>query len=387
MAILISIIVYIVWGTALYSLGRDEWISTNNYYIRTGEHRKQWTSSTITILMVLILMSAIRYRVGADCESYVEILQQGPDYWQYNRMEPLFKWIVDSFRAIYPSRVLFLGVLAALEFIPFYYAFKTRRFLYAYFGLLLILGPFYLIWQNGIRQSIASCFFVLASVMIIDDKKKILPAILVLIAAQIHASAYVFLVFLFIPVWDLFKNRYINIAILVICAIVGQAGSEISSKLSFLANLDEIDRGGFYGNYSIEAMLGADSSMGFGPRRIIVLLLSILTIWFAPKMKEFYNDKYLIFSYNLFFIHTCLCENLLSNVSLMLRRPFYYTYAFEMICFSYLLYYLYKGYKGKHNQYLYYGAIILASSYVIVQCVADGGAVNETALYKVFFLH
>lgn len=386
MLLILSVFFYIVVGLLLYSLGSREWVLTSQRYLRTGKYSKKWTSNTIIILTVLIVISALRYRVGVDCESYVDMLKQGPNHFQYDRVESLFRWFINFLRATVPSRYLYLGILAALEFIPFYYAFRTRKYLYPYFGLLFMMGPFYLIFQNGIRQAIAACFFVLASVLIVDGQKKqkLIAGILILIAAQIHTSAYALLVFLVLPVWDVFKSRYLCISLVVFCAIVGQAGGIISENLGFLAN---VEHDFFYGNYNVDLILASDSSMGFGPRRLIILSLSLLVIWFSSQMKEFYSDKFFVFSYNLFFLHVCLCENLLSNVSLMFRRPFYYTYPFEMISFAYLLYFLKKGYKGKNKKLFFIVTICMACMYIVIQCVADAGVNDETSLFKFYFLH
>ena len=119
MLLILSVFFYIVVGSLLYSLGSREWVLTSQRYLRTGKYSKKWTSNTIIILTVLIVISALRYRVGVDCESYVDMLKQGPNHFQYDRVESLFRWFISFLRATVPSRYLYLGILAALEFIPF----------------------------------------------------------------------------------------------------------------------------------------------------------------------------------------------------------------------------------------------------------------------------
>lgn len=382
---LISIFLYCFFAFVIYTLGKNEWIVTqkNQHASAVNSH---WGPSAYILIFFFIIISGLRYRVGVDCESYVNILKEGPSNFHYDRLEPFFKAIVDSLRVIFPSRIIYLSVLAALEIIPFYYALRTRKFLYPYFGILLFMGPFYLIWMNGIRQSIAACFFVLAAVILVDGVKnrRLISALLIIFAAQFHTSAYVLLVFLFFPVnCDLFRNRFVNIVILLVCAVVGQ--TEFLS--TFIGSYTDVEIGGFYSNYNIDIILAQDAYMPYGPRRIVILLLCMMTIWFAPEMKKQFKDYFFLFSFNLFFIHACLCENLFSNVSFIFRRPFYYTFPFEMICFSYLLFFLNNGGRGKDRKPLYMAAICLLCLYVMVLCIADAGSSTESSLYKFIFFN
>lgn len=378
-----SIIIYVCFALIMYTLGRNEWIVSKRSLQSTGHIRVKWTAYTYIMILFFIIMSGLRYRVGVDCEEYVDMLKQGQSNYHYDRLEPLFRGIVDTLRAIVPSRFVYLGLLAALQIIPFYYALRNRKYLYPYIGILLIMGPFYLIWMNGIRQSIAACFFVLASSYLVDGVKKdrIIAALIIVLAAQIHKSSYFLLAFVLLPSdWDLFKNKFINIIILIACAFLGQT--------DFLHNLldgyTEVELGEMYSNYNLEMTLAQDSYMPYGPRRIVILLLSIMTMWFAPEMKKNNRDSFFVYSFNLFFIHACLCDNLFSNVSFIFRRPFIYTYPFELICFAYLLYYLKQRYKT--NSIIYLFAMGLSSLFVLIECYASAGVLEETSLFKFFFL-
>lgn len=379
----VSIIIYVCFALVMYSLGRNEWIKSKQSLQATGHIRVKWTAYTYIMILFFIIMCGMRYRVGVDCEEYVDMLKQGHSNYHYDRLEPLFRGIVDMLRAIAPSRFIYLGLLAALQIIPFYYALRNRKHLYPYIGILLIMGPFYLIWMNGIRQSIAACFFVLASTFIVDGVKKdrIIAALIIVIAAQIHKSSYFLLAFVLLPkVWDLFKNRYINIVILIVCAFLGQT----DFLRNFLDGYTEVELGELYSNYNLEMTLAQDSYMPYGPRRIVILLLTLLTLWFAPDMKKRNKDIFLVYSFNLFFIHACLCDNLFSNVSFIFRRPFIYTYPFEMICFAYLLYYLRQRYKS--NSIIFLAAIGLSCMFVLIECYASAEVIDETSLFKFFFL-
>ena len=379
---ILSIFLYSFFAFVLFIMGRNEWVVTKKIQ-PTSLVKSHWTPSAYILIAFFIIISGLRYRVGVDCESYVDMLKEGASNYHYDRIEPFFKAIVNTIRALFPSRFFYLSILAALEIIPFYYALRTRKFLYPYIGILLFMGPFYLIWMNGIRQSIAACFFVLASVILVDgaNNKRLIAALIIIVAAQFHTSAYVLLAFLFLPIhWNLFRNRYINIAILLVCAIVGQTGF----LSSVLGGYTEVETGDFYSNYNLELILAQESYMPYGPRRIVILLLSLMTLWFASEMKDQYKDKFFVFSFNLFFIHACLCENLFSNVSFIFRRPFIYTYPFEMICFAYLLFFLRQKYKT--NSFVYLAAMGLSCLFILIECYASMGNPDETSLFKFIFL-
>lgn len=383
---IISVIIYLLLGFTLFYFGKKEWILYHGIYAKTGRIENRLTYYAVICISIFIIVSGIRYRVGIDCENYVYELEHGALI-NYRRNEWGYLGLLYVIRGVGSNRIIFLGALAALQIIPFYYALKKRRYIYAYIGLLMFVGPFYLIWMNGMRQAIAASFFVLASVYIVENDKKtpsIIAAILIVIAAQFHNSAYVLLVFLVLPVWDLFKNKYVNIAILVFCAVIGQS-SIVSGYLDGLLSGLTIESD-FYSDYTnrIDNFLEDDRTMSFGPRRIVILLLSIELIWFAPRMKEYFNDKFFIYAFNLFFINNCIGENLLSNVSLIFRRPFYYTQPFELICFAYLLYYFNSVYKGKTKTLLYLFTVGISCCYIILQCMADAGKVEEATLYKIY---
>ena len=272
-----------------------------------------------------------------------------------------------------------------MEIIPVYYALRSRKFLYQYIGFLLILGPFFMYWMNGIRQSIAACFFVLASSVLLNGgiKNKVKAALIILIAAQFHTSAYALLVFLFIPNKDYFRNRYINIGILLACAVIGQT----DFFNTYLERFVGIEVEGSYELYMrhLEDFLESESTMGYGPRRIVLLIVTLITLWYAPGMKEkFGKDPLFMFSFSLFFIHSCLNDNMLSNVHFIFRRPFYYTQPFQMICFAYLLYYLKYFNKGKNRNLIFLGMLAIAGMYMIIECIATGGSSTETSLYKLY---
>lgn len=378
-----GILIYYILGITFFTLGLQEWIVTKRAFLRDGIYRKKWSIYTYLLLFLFVLISSLRYRTGVDCESYVY------DYLHWNPNDVDDKWelfyvgIVEGLRSIGAGRVLFLGVLAALEIVPFYYALKTRKFLYAYIGLILMVGPFYLNWMNGIRQCIAACFFVLASVVLVDKWKnrRLVAALIIILAAQFHTSAYVLLAFLFIPAErDLFKNRILNIAILIVCAVLGQS-EFIKDSLGFITAIEHAD---FYSNYNLDLVMADERTMTFGPRRIVIFLLCLIVLWYAPQMKRYFNDKFFIYSFNLFFINECFGDNLLSNVSHVLRRPFLYTQPFELICFAYFFYYISRCYKGKYKNLVYIFSIILICSYIFIQCYADAPLKGESSLFKFY---
>ncbi len=79
--------------------------------------------------------------------------------------------------------------------------------------------------------------------------------------------------------------------------------------------------------------------MAIGPRRISILLLNILTIWYSPKLKQvFKNTNYLIY-FNFAFVGVLL-YNLFANTSHIFLRPVSYFTIFLALTTAYLLYYL-----------------------------------------------
>lgn len=331
----------------------------------------------IILILTFTFVCAIRYRVGADCESYaMGYLQGNYDDNRGQSIEPIFMFVSSSFRALNLPRAFFLGFWAYIEIYFLCKSIYNRRYLLPYVGLLLILGPYFLTLCNGIRQAAVGCIFVYAVAVLIDKNAILRYIILILICCGIHSSAAILIFFIPIIWYNHIPNRWLSVLLILLSVILGQVdvvgeylgqGKDILEYLGYSSYADNYD-----------AYLSAESTItSYGPRRIVQLLLYLLIAWFSNDVDKYYNrDRFYRVSYLMFLIYVCATEILFSQTILFIR-PFLYFMLYVLICSGYLLNYL-----KRKSKLLYIAALIVASSYLIIDNIASFHIPNEASLYK-----
>lgn len=335
-----------------------------------GKPTPFWTWEIAFSLLIFALISGIRWQVGVDHLSYLrdyETLIRGHEL-RAGRWEPGFYFISKLFANLNIHFVFYFAFWAFLQLFFIFYAHKNERYLLPFLGLVILLGPHYFSWMNGIRQMLAATIFVF-SIQYIKDRKLIAYIITILLAATIHKSAILLLIFYFIPQRDFFKNRYINIGLVIATLIIGLTPTFMNAISSFENILAFIG----YDRYAerFDIMLTYEREMNLGPRRLSILFLNILNIWYAPKLKKvFKNTNYLIY-FNFSFIGILL-YNLFANTSHIFLRPVSYFTIFLALTTSYLLYYL-KPPKKYPISIGFLIVLVFAISYTYLSVIADFG--------------
>ncbi len=144
----------------------------------------------------IILLTGLRsISVGPDSDaysSYIYNLHQGMYLSGYERFEKGFEWFSKAIAFMTGNYTIYFLIIAAI--IMMCYALLIRRSAQNYFWpiyLYITIGPF--VFQlTGLRQAMAMAICA-ASVIFVQKKKPIPFILLVLLAAQFHTSAYVFL--------------------------------------------------------------------------------------------------------------------------------------------------------------------------------------------------
>ena len=380
-----SIFTYISFSLLLCFLSFQDVRMTNKH---TVVYNNKFTVFSWLYILLFTIVSAFRFKLGADCEEYVRFFTKAHFAQFEEKGEYLFSYINIFLYNIGIGRVGFLGFWAFVEILFFYAALRTRKFLLPFVSLVLILGPHYYGWMNGIRQMVVICIFVYAMQQKIDNKRYFLYAFLILTGSFIHHSALILVVFLFIPNLDYFNNKYINryvvIAAVLFSAVLGQQGwvKDPLNMAAFAAS--NISSG--YERYTDHMQVFTEElavDMGYGPRRLVILFVSLLIIWYYPKMKEYFNDKFLVFSFTVFVIFAIFPENILSSVHSSMSRPFMYFKPFKIICNAYLLYYLHK--KIRKRPIPFFVTLVLSLCYMIIDNIAEANNPDESTLFKFIF--
>lgn len=364
-----SIIVYSLMGFSLFGLGQVA-AKREQIYIAKNKNLPFFTWEILFSLLIFAFFSGIRWNVGVDHLSYLSYYNELLNKRQFlsREMEPGFLFISKIFASLNIHFTFYFAFWAFLQLFFIYYAFKDERYLLPFIGIVIIMGPQYLSWMNGIRQMLAACIFVY-SIHFIKNRKLIPYIITILIAATFHKSAILLLAFYFIPQKDYFKNRYVNIVLLIATLVIGSNPKWLQSIEFVEKTLRLIGYEGYSENLYL--MVESRREMAFGPRRLSILALNALTIWYAPKLKQvFKNTNYLIY-FNFAFIGGLL-QNLFANSSHIFLRPVSYFTIFLALTTAYLLYYLKsKTPNGVSISFLI--VLIIALSNTPFSVIADYG--------------
>lgn len=382
--LVLGIFLYLLGGISMFALGSraNEWYRVNDN--QTSSHLKiNWYH--VLALLFFALICGIRFRVGADCESYVreyEILKDGSGLSNRQTIEPLFSFFTNVLAALDADRILFLGWFAFIEILFLYRALRVRSFLLSFAGLILILGPHFLSWNNGLRQVIAALVFLYATEQLLDKKKVICFFVWVFIASLMHKSALLLLPLVLVYYYNKKPVVFVSLFILSVCVYLGQFGSprldlaDVERVLSLLGYDDYSSRIDYYAG--LEATV-----QRYGPRRLLLLFNYIFIVLFGERMDRYYEgDHFYRVSYFFFMIYACFTEALLSFKSLF-SRPFLFFMPFFLIITAYLLHYL----KNTNKTHLYVLALLLSCSYSIINAVAEFQLPEEFAVYKLIFFH
>lgn len=373
-----SILVYGLLSLSLFVLGKnaEEREAYNN---RLNQKNSFWTWESIVILFLFAFISGVRWNVGVDHQSYLRIYQ---DYITFGHSDRNLEWGFNIVTLLFAKLgihfSIYFGFWAFLQIFLIYYALKDERYLWPFIGVVIIMGPHYLGWMNGIRQMLAACMFVY-SIQFIRNRKIIPYFFIILIASLFHKSALFLIIFYFIPQKDYFKNRYINLALCILTLIIGlnpywlQATSFIEIALSSLGYEGYADR--------LDVWIDLKREMALGPRRISILLLNMIVIWFAPKLKVMFKNTNFLTYFN-FMVIGVLLYNLFANAGHIFLRPISYFTIFSAITVSYLIYYL----KTKTPKELYILIFIIAISYMVFSLIAESVKSDmDTTNYKFFW--
>tara|TARA_R110002051_G_scaffold325442_1_gene427868 strand:+ start:1022 stop:2131 length:1110 start_codon:yes stop_codon:yes gene_type:complete len=150
-------------------------------------------------LLVLVIVSGLRYNVGKDYQGYSYLYLEQPYYDDAIGMEIEYGFIliVDTLNAIGLEVWAFFTLTAFITYFLLFYSFKNYKSL-LYLGVFFFITyGFYFFSFNGVRQALAMCALALA-VAFIQEKKIFSFLGTILIGGLIHKSLFLFLPLYFV---------------------------------------------------------------------------------------------------------------------------------------------------------------------------------------------
>ena len=361
----------------MYSLNQRYQIANN---VRVGES-KSGIFYLIFIMFFFSLMMGLRYDVGTDYMAY----QEGYIYnYDAGKGEVLFNWIRESFNSLELHYSAYFTFLAFLNISFFLCAFKKNAFILPLLLFFLLTNGDWLVWMNLIRQTIAMCIWIYA-LNFIEKKNFWWYFFWCVIAIGFHTSAI-----LLIPLYpilrngkDYFKNIKLQLILFGGAFLIQSLFGFFFNRIEPLIQFYQTELSGDIYKYSTERFKEEASSTmgGSGIAYILRIVLSVIIIVYSKRLKNYYDSKWFITIYFLFFIGL-LTENIFPVGSIVLTRPFVYFFIFKGIMFAYLVYYLFKSQSP--NNRIFGTALIFIFTAIFYLNIITANA-NSHLWYQVWF--
>src|SRR5690554_284365 len=377
-----SFFVYITLGLILYSLGYLAHIRQKNNLL-LNKKTPFWTWEVALALLAFAFVAGVRWNVGVDHQSYLA------NYLNYQvggegifDKEIGFDYITQLMARNNVHFSIYFGFLAFLQLFFIYRAFKDQRYLYPFLGIVILFGPEFLSWMNGIRQMLAATMFVFAIQFI--QKRQLWKYVgTIVLASLFHTSAIVLLVFYFIPQKDYFKHRNLTIGLVIASFLLGNMSFwvEYLTQFSYLLSYIGYD----WYSENIELLIDNEEIRNIGPRRLSMILTPLLVIWYSPKLKSTFKNTSFLTYYNIG-IFGFLLYNVFANMNHGFIRPITYLIIFIVPITAYLLVYLRRHISKMYVMFII--TLLIALSYTPLSIIADyGKGKQDFSNYEFYWYH
>ncbi len=371
-----SLVVYTILGVILLLLGHIS--SLRELYFKSNNLRMPFFVWDVNFaLFTFSFFSAVRWNVGVDYLAYLKnYLKIQDGHSAILEKEIGFEYLTRFIAGTGLHFSIYFGILAFLQIFFVYYSFRNERYLYPFLGIVIVFGPEYLNWMNGIRQELAATIFVF-SIQFIRDRRFLKYLSLILLSSLIHNSAIFLILFYFIPNKEYFKSRFLAFILVILSLIIG-------SKPFFIFSIIPILNSNGLLLQSLEFASSVQRDMDFGPRRLIIFLLNCFIIWYYPLLKRYFSQTNFISFFNLSFLGF-LYFNIFANTGHIFLRPVSYFSIFLVFTTSYLLVYL-KNLGGVSLKFV--SIFFLGLLYLFFSIVADSSkGIHDSTNYKFFWDH
>ena len=201
-----SFFIYITAGILLFILGNISYKRSISRNLINNKKTSFWSLEILLLLLVFATLSGLRWNVGVD---YLEYLNN------FNRVGLNLEGRFTEISFKYFTRLLaingihfsfYFGIISFFQLYFIYKLFQNEKYLYPFLAIIILFGPEFLSWMNGIRQMLAATIFVW-SIQFIKNKEFIKYLLVILFASTIHLSAIVLISIYFIPSKDIYKKR------------------------------------------------------------------------------------------------------------------------------------------------------------------------------------
>lgn len=382
---ILSICVYLILAFTLYMLARDYIFYNNIILKRTGKEGHFFKYQIYCSILIFAIICGVRYNVGIDNLMYINFYEtyQNSGHLVRDNLEPLFELSMKGFGDCGFHWSLWLAFLAAIQIGFTYLGANQERYILPYLALFIVLGPTFLSWTNGLRQSIVICIMYWA-IQYVENKRFWTYCLIILICYLIHKSAIILL-----PLYFIYQrpwvpdNRFIMLWIVIICTIIGLTPTWLNVMNNIKPLLETID----YDTYAkqLNAITSKSDEMAWGPGRLGIWLLDLIVIYYYPMLKKKYGFPKIFEIYFFAFFWGICAFNLFANTSHIFLRPIAYMRDFRLFIVPITLYFLKKD-KNYAGFYIISVLAFFYTLYCTIRAYLTGVGENSAEVYKFFFL-
>lgn len=232
------------------------------------------------LYLLLLIFSCIRYGIGFDYFSYLNLIESGRTDYTFFRIEPLGRLLIMLARETHPQ--VFFAVASAITLYPIYYA--SRKFsLSPYMSIVLyMLHPMLFLSGLGVIRNAVGYSLVLMGFFVFleykNKKGKLVALLFLAFAYGFHSSSIIGI--LLFPLYYFFNGKKINILIYLSSFALSMVVTYVLSSLQSSSDIF-----GRAADYAFDR-----EHSGGGLMTLIVNGLNIINLLFWGKIKN--TDNY-----------------------------------------------------------------------------------------------
>ncbi|MCC3152806.1 EpsG family protein [Hymenobacter sp. BT770] len=299
-----------------------------------------WGPNLLFLIAAYSLIIGCRYYVGIDYKAYLEWYLKLRETGVYPRDIEFGYRLLNEFLNYLHAHYAFLFIIIA--FIQILFLFKSLAkfpflspwFIYFFFTYLLMFSS-----MNIMRQTLA-WFVFFYSLNLAFDKKYGWALLWLLFGYSFHKSILVGALFFPLLRWDWFKNRYVQIGLLLfvtafapaVLAFVLKVAGPLASLAGYEYYVDNLD-------YMQE--ISDEGKVGAGTARALFFILDFIIIWFSQDLKENFKQYDFYKYYNLYFLGALLERLVYDNF--ILARTNDYLLNFRVLILSFLCFFFFHS--------------------------------------------
>lgn len=334
---------------------------------------------------IIVFFMAVRWDVGIDYMNYVGDYLMLQNY-GYIFREDIESGFVKFLKILSYSGFHFTIAFGLIAFIQVYFTFeyfKDEKFLLPYFSFLILTGNVFFMWTNIIRHTIVISLFLFLARRMMIKRNFLIYLLSILFLSTIHYSALMLIPFylvFFLRLESFNVSRKIQYILLF-----GALGLSSIGLWEYVLNyIDPILSFMGYDRYSSDVLLNVgDREMNFGARRLVLLIIDVVLIYYSKDLRIAFPNKKFGLSYLFFMIYYFFMPLFIDNMAFS-RLIDYFQIGRVLTC-SYLLFYLFKYKYSKVNFSIGIFVVILYVSHLFIQIYADSGNHTDCIRYHFFW--